>query len=88
MRVLGVGGVQDVLPRADAEDELQEMQRDREDERRPRHGRQMAEEGLARIDERPDIVHAPDDSGAARMATGGESGWLIPPTGFEPVSPP
>ncbi len=84
---VGIGRAQDVLPRAHPEDELQEMQRDREDERRPRHGREMAEEGLARVDERLDIVHAP--------TIPGRPGWLpgvislsILTTGFEAVSPP
>jgi hypothetical protein len=69
-----IGRAQDVLPRAYAEDELHEMQRDRKDECRPGHGRRVCSRtrttrpGNARTRaERPGAAHAAD-SGLASDA--------------------
>ena len=55
---LRVGGLEDVLPRAGAHEQADHLERDRQEQCAPCHGRERLEEGLGGIEKRANIVHA------------------------------
>src|SRR6185437_13223904 len=61
---LRVRRLQDVLPGSPAQEQLQDVQRDGEQERPERDRRDRVEERLASIEKPPDIVHGLNVAGA------------------------